>query len=174
MISIWLFQTALKWAGAKVHCYFAQDQRMHSISWRDYDWWIYRLIISSKWCFKGYQGQIRTRTMRALWPCWKNITPILCQCLEDWRCLVQCMTKETTSVMQLIMLPTSYISYTYDCKVGAGGVWCSGTPCMKPLLWQVIWPCDIQDSLVTVETPNESITINNLELSGALLDFLVL
>ena len=76
--------------------------------------------------------------------------------------------------MQLIMCLPSYISYTDDCKIGAGGVWCSGTSYLKPFLWQVEWPRDIQDSLVTVENPNGSITINDLELAGTLLGFLLL
>ena len=103
-----------------------------------------------------------------------TITPNLRQCLEDWQCLVQCMAKEPTSLMQLIMRPPSYISYTDACKLGAGGVWRSGTSYLKPFLCQVKWPRDIQDSLVTVENPNGSITINDLEPAGELLGFLVL
>ena len=61
-----------------------------------------------------------------------TITQILRQCLEDWRCLIQCMAKEHTSVMQLIMRPPSYISYKDACKIGSSGVWCSGTPFLKP------------------------------------------
>ena len=53
-------------------------------------------------------------------------------------------------------------------------MWCSGTTRLKPFLWQVKWPKDIQDSLVTVENPHGSVTINDLELAGALLGFLVL
>ena len=49
-----------------------------------------------------------------------TITPNLCQCLEDWWCLVQCMTKVPTSVIELIIRPPSYISYTYACKLVAG------------------------------------------------------
>ena len=76
--------------------------------------------------------------------------------------------------MQLIMRPPSYISYMGACKLGAGGVWCSGTLYLKPFLWQIEWPCDIQDSLVTVLNPNGYIMIKCLEISGALLGFLVL
>ena len=103
-----------------------------------------------------------------------TITPNLRPFLEDWRCLVQCMKKEPTSVMQLIMRPPSYCTYTDAYKLGAGGVWCSGTSYLKPFLWQVEWPRDIQDSLVPVKNPNGSIMINDLELAGALLGFLVL
>ena len=84
------------------------------------------------------------------------------------------MENEPTPEIQLIMRPPSYISYIYACKLGVGGGWCSGTLCMKPFLWQVEWPCDIQDSLVTLNKPNGSSTINDLELSGALLGFIVL
>ena len=36
-----------------------------------------------------------------------TITPILSRCLDDWRCFVQCMEKEPTSGMQVIMLQPS-------------------------------------------------------------------
>ena len=101
------------------------------------------------------------------------IDETLRQCHEDWRCLVQCMAREPTSVRLLVMCPLTYISYTGACKLGAGGVWCSGTTRLKPFLWQVEWPKDIQDILVTVENPNGSVTINDLELSEVLLGFLV-
>ena len=102
------------------------------------------------------------------------IDETLRQYLEDWRCLVQCMAREPTSVRLLVMCPPTYISYTDACKLSVGGVWCSGKTRLKPFLWQVEWPKDIQDSLVTVENPNGSVTVNDLELAGALLGFLVL
>ena len=103
-----------------------------------------------------------------------TITPILSRCLDDWRCFVQCMEKEPTSGMQVIMLQPSWISYTDACKLGASVMRCSGNSCLKPFLWQVEWPRDIQDRFVNVENPNGSITINYLLLAGALLGFLVL
>ena len=45
---------------------------------------------------------------------------------------------------------------------------------MKPFLWQVKLPCDIQDSFVAVKNLNIYITIKKFELTGALLVFLVL
>ena len=96
------------------------------------------------------------------------------QCLEDWRCLVQCMARKPNSVRLLVMCPLMYISYTDACKLGAGGVWCSGTTWLKPFLWQVEWPKEIQDSLVNVENPIGSVTINHLVLAGPLLGFLFL
>ena len=58
--------------------------------------------------------------------------------------------------------------------MGAGGVWCSGMALLKPFLWEFEWPQDIQDQLVTAENTTEKIAINDLELAGALLGFLVL
>ena len=103
-----------------------------------------------------------------------SIPPTLLQCLKDWRCLIQCMAKTPTSVLQLIVSAPTYISYTDACRLGAGAVWCSGTKCLKLFLWQVEWPQDIQDNLVTAENPNRKTTINDLELAGALLGFLAL
>ena len=82
------------------------------------------------------------------------------------------MAKTPTSVLQLIVATPMYISYTDACCLGDGGVWCSGSKCLKPFLWQVESPQDIQDNLVTAENPNKKITINDLELAGALLGFL--
>ena len=84
------------------------------------------------------------------------------------------MSKTPTSVLQLVVSAPTYISYTDACRLGAGGLWCSGTKCLKPFLWQVEWPQDIQDNLVTAEKLNGTITINYIELAGALLGFLAL
>ena len=70
-------------------------------------------------------------------PDFVSITPVLQQCLEDWRVMVQFMASNPTYVRQLVMAPSSYISYTYICKLGTGVVWCSGILRLKPLLWQV-------------------------------------
>ena len=84
------------------------------------------------------------------------------------------MYKTPTYVLQLVFASPTYISYNDACRIGAGGVWCSGKKCLKPFLWQVKWPQDIQDNLVTVEKTNGKITINYLELAGAMLDLLAL
>ena len=84
------------------------------------------------------------------------------------------MSKTPTSVLQLVVSAPIYISYTDACRLGAGGVWCSGTKCLKPFLWQVEWLQDIRDNLVTAEKPNGIITTNGLELADALLGLLTL
>ena len=103
-----------------------------------------------------------------------QITPLLKQTLADWRVMVQYMAKHPTSIFQLVQQPPSYIAYTDACRLGAGGVWCSGTTELIPFLWKVEWPADIQQNLVCSDNPHGSITINDLELAGMLLGLLAL
>ena len=102
------------------------------------------------------------------------ITPILKQTMADWRVFIQYLSSHPTSVFQLIQQPPAFIAYTDACRLGAGGVWCSGTHSITPFLWQVAWPQDIRASLVTTENPTGAITINDLELAGILLGLLAL
>ena len=103
-----------------------------------------------------------------------QLTPWLIQTLVDWRFLVLAVAKRPTSIFQLISRPPHYISYTDACGLGAGGVWCSGTSSLHPFLWQVEWPADIKSNLVTSKNPLGSITINDLELAGIVMGWLVL
>ena len=41
-----------------------------------------------------------------------KITPLLRQCFEDCRCLVQCMARTPTNVLKLVVNTPTYISYT--------------------------------------------------------------
>ena len=103
-----------------------------------------------------------------------NITTSLKSCLQDWKYIVRFMRENPTSVFQIVLEYPSYIGYSDACKLGAGGIWCSGTEALHPFLWQVGWPEDIQRQLVTDDNKNGSITINDLELAGAVLNWLAL
>ena len=72
------------------------------------------------------------------------LTPVLKQALVDWRVFVQYLSRHPTSIFQLVQQPPAVIAYTDACKLGAGGVWCSGTHSITPFLWQVEWPEDIR------------------------------
>ena len=80
------------------------------------------------------------------------------------------MAKTPTSVLHLIVAATTYTSYTDACRLGSGGVWCSGTKYLTLFLWQVEWPQYIQDNLATAENQNRKTTIN----ANARLGFLAL
>jgi hypothetical protein len=107
-------------------------------------------------------------------PPYITLTSDLKQILQDWRYIIRYMEKNPTSVRQLVLEFPAFVGYSDACRLGAGGVWCSGTSELSPVLWQVAWPDDVQNALVTDDNPSGSITINDLELAGAVLNWLVL
>jgi hypothetical protein len=107
-------------------------------------------------------------------PDFVNITNELIIILTDWRYMIQFLHKHPTSVLQLTVELPNYIGYSDSCGIGTGGVWTSGTSSLAPLLWQLEWPQDIQENLVTATNKSGTITMNDLELAGAVLNWLVL
>ena len=103
-----------------------------------------------------------------------NITPELKIILTDWRYMIQFLQKNPTSVLQLIVEIPHYLGYSDSCGIGTGGIWCSGLASIAPLLWQLEWPDDIKSNLITANNRNGSLTMNDLELAGAVLNWLVL
>jgi hypothetical protein len=103
-----------------------------------------------------------------------NLTKDIKAVLKDWQHLIAHMNNNPTSVLQLVVNLPDYIAYSDACKLGAGGVWVPGQKDISPFVWQVEWPLTIQDELQTDQHPTGSITINDLELAGAVLGFLVL
>ena len=94
--------------------------------------------------------------------------------LQDWKYMIQFMKKHPSSVLQLILNWPDYLGHSDACKLGAGGTWTSGLKAMKPFLWQLRWPDNIQRQLVTESNPTGSLTINDLELAGLLLNWIAL
>ena len=103
-----------------------------------------------------------------------RLTPSLKQCLEDWRFFIRYMQKHPTSVLQLVCATPDYINYTDSCGLGSGGVCSSGDSPLQPCVWQFEWPVYIRHELCTASNPKGRITMNDLELAGAVLGFLVL
>ena len=103
-----------------------------------------------------------------------NITKELIIILHDWRYMIHFLLQHPTSVLQLIVELPNYLGYSDSCGIGTGGIWTSGTSPLSPLLWQLEWPIDIRDNLVTSTNKNGTITMNDLELAGAVLNWLVL
>jgi len=58
--------------------------------------------------------------------------------------------------------------------VGAGGVITPGMDPFKHWVWQYKWPLDIQQELVLATNRTGKLTINDLELAGLVLGWLVL
>ena len=103
-----------------------------------------------------------------------NITKELITILHDWRYIVQFLIKNPTSVLQLVVEYPNYLGYSDSCGIGTGGIWASGLTSLDPILWQLEWPEDIKKMLCTAENKKGSLTMNDLELAGALLNWLVL
>jgi hypothetical protein len=96
------------------------------------------------------------------------------QCLKDWQTIIRHMETNPTSVRQLVSDYPSYIGYSDACGLGAGGTWSSGMKNLHPFLWKYEWPQDIKEALVTDQNPTGTITINDLELAGMVLNLFAL
>ncbi len=95
--------------------------------------------------------------------------------LEDWKVMLKEMTERPTHVRELVPDAPDYIGYVDACKSGVGGVWLGGTKELKqPVVWHMPWPKDIQEALISADNPTGTLTINDLEMAGVLLHWLVL
>jgi hypothetical protein len=103
-----------------------------------------------------------------------NITQQLKDIFSDWKYIISFLKRNPTSVLQLVTNYPDYLGYSDACKLGAGGTWSSGLKNLSPILWQVQWPKDIQQSIITDTNKNGHITINDLELAGMALNWLAL
>ena len=85
------------------------------------------------------------------------------------------MSKRPTLCRQLIVGIPHYVGYSDSCLYGTGGVWVAGKHTLHPCVWRLKWPDDIVALLFHKDTnPTGTLTINDLEMAGILLQFLVL
>jgi hypothetical protein len=95
--------------------------------------------------------------------------------LTDWQYIIGFMKTQPSSVLQLVKSYPDFIGHSDACALGAGGVWSNGLKKIpRPFLWQVKWPEDIVNNLVTSSNPSGTISINDLELAGLVLNWLAL
>ena len=125
----------------------------------------------------GGKGSLFSPTIyRALQTTSKQI-PIKAQLkasLKDWWTLVQHLGAHPTPVQFLVSEYPNYIQYTNACKFGAGGIITPGLDSIEYWVWQFEWPKDTQDEMITKADPTGNLTINDLELTGLVLGWLVL
>jgi hypothetical protein len=100
--------------------------------------------------------------------------PLILEALRDIRILLRESTSRPTHVRELVPALPAYIGFCDACKRGAGGVWMSGSKNIQPVVWRLEWPDDIQRRLVSFKNPRGDLTINDLEMAGLLLQYLVL
>ncbi|HEY9816807.1 MAG TPA: hypothetical protein V6D20_13560 [Candidatus Obscuribacterales bacterium] len=89
--------------------------------------------------------------------------------LKEFSTLFTLAGKRPTHCTQLIPGPPAYIGNCDACKHGVGGVWLSHKRIIHPIVWRFKWPVDIVDRVA-----NHTLTINDLEMAGMVLQFLVI
>ena len=103
-----------------------------------------------------------------------KITESLRQTFADWKAFIHVLATIPTNVRLLVPNIPHILHHTDACKLGAGGVITPGIQKLQQLVWHFEWPDDIKENLVRDDNPEGSITINDLELAGMVLGWLVL
>ena len=114
--------------------------------------------------------------VRASHPARHNV-PIssqLKQTLQRWRRLIRTVGANPTHCKELVKGTPGYIGYCDAAKQGAGGVWFGGTKGLRPTVWRMSWPKDIQDRFWSSDNPKGDITNSDLEMAALLFHWLVL
>ena len=91
------------------------------------------------------------------------------QALQLWKELISDAGSNPTLAKELIPGDPDYIGLMDSSRGGAGGVWLSGASKISATVWRVEWPAEIREAL-----DQKRITINDLEMAGKLLGWLVL
>ena len=107
-------------------------------------------------------------------PKYVTITDALRECFRDFSTIIKQVAKIPTHVLQLVHIYPDFLGYNDACKLGAGGVWFGITEDIGYIVWRVKWPDDIANNLVTWDNPTGKYTMNDLELAGVVLEWLVL
>eukprot|EP00978_Attheya_sp_CCMP212_P004556 scaffold9947_cov44-Attheya_sp.AAC.1 len=107
---------------------------------------------------------------------WFNVskTTALRLVLNNWRYLLRVANIEPTHCKELVPGDPGYIGYCDAAKRGMGGVWLSGTTEIEPFVWEVPFPKEIQDRLVSWSNPKGDITNSDLEMAAHLMQWLAL
>jgi hypothetical protein len=94
--------------------------------------------------------------------------------LTDFRTLIKILAQRPTNCKELVVNMPGYVGFCDTSKLGAGGVWLSGSLHLSPIVWRLEWPPDIQKNVVSFANSNGTITNSDLEMAGMLAHYLVL
>ena len=89
--------------------------------------------------------------------------------LQDLLTIMKVVANRPTNVAQLVPGWPHFAGFCDACKFGAGGVWLSGKDEIHPTVWRFRWPPSIVDLF-----NRKKLTVNDLEMAGLLLQYLVL
>ena len=89
--------------------------------------------------------------------------------LKDLRTMFLIIGSRPTYCAQLIPGTPAYVGHADACKYGTGGIWLAGTKSLHPLVWRMQWPPPVQ-----ARFESGHLTINDLEMAGLLIHYLLL
>ena len=89
-----------------------------------------------------------------IWKC----CPAARVAFKDWSALIKEAAAEPMHVNKLVSGPVNYKGTLDASGEGAGDIWVLGEKDMAPIVWQVKWPQEIQDRLITFANPTGDIT----------------
>ena len=88
--------------------------------------------------------------------------------------MIKQLGKIPTHVMQLVATHPDFLGYSDACGTGVGGVWMGIIEDIGYIVWRMEWPQDIIDNLCTSSNPKGRLIMNDMELAGVVLEWLVL
>ena len=96
------------------------------------------------------------------------------QAFRDWRTLLKETARETTTAKELVMGDPKFLGWVDASGEGVGGGWLPGKDALEPTVWRMEWPQSIRKRLITQTNPSGDLYINDLEMAGKNLAWLVL
>jgi len=96
------------------------------------------------------------------------------QAIKDWITLLPVAMKHPTPCKDLVPAPADFLGYCNALQAGAGGVWFGLAKKLPPIIWRVEFPPEIRRQVVTQNNPTGSISNLDLEMTGLLLQWIVL
>lgn len=94
--------------------------------------------------------------------------------ISDIRNLLRASVQEPTNCKELVGGWPHFIGYTDASGAGFGGVVIGEDGKLPPTVFRGMWPPDIQAAMVSNENPDGTLSINDLEMAGFLITWLVM
>jgi len=96
------------------------------------------------------------------------------QAIKDWITLLPVAMKHPTPCKDLVPAPADFLGYCNAWQAGAGGVWFGLAKKLPPIIWRVEFSPEIHRQVVMQNNPTGSISNLDLEMTGLLLQWIVL
>ena len=111
--------------------------------------------------------QVKTRIVQ-----WKDF-PATKQAFRDCRTLLKEAAFEPTTAKELVMGNPKFLVWVHASVEDIGGGLLPGKDAPEPIIWRLEWKNKLWYRLVTPIKPGEDLDINDLEMSGKLLVWLL-